>query len=316
MGLQRFTLGLTGRVRGAIVSLDEPWQLVLSRRAQSQLGGYPPPVQQVLGEMAAAAVLMHSTIKFDGSLILQLQGNGIMPLAVVEVQSDFGFRATAKLRGNVSAACDLAELMQPLQDARCAVTLEPRLRVPGQQPYQGVVPLQGQTDDEPPLRVQHVLQHYMTQSEQLPTTLVLAADASCAVGLLLQRMPDIGGNESVRQGATSTVDAAEDYARARLLAATLRHEEMLTLDVDTMMHRLFWNEPLQQLADEGVHARQPHFACRCSVDRVRGMVRQLGAEEAQAIVAEQGDIHVTCEFCFAEYRLPSAEVEQLFAETD
>src|SRR4051812_5499042 len=131
-------------VRGALVRLTDAWQEILARRqANNATGSWPPPVSELLGEMAAAGVLMQSNIKFNGALILQIFGDGPVKVAVAEVQPDLSVRATAKVVGDVAVSDRLAELVNVHNKGRCAITLDPRDKFPGQQPYQGVVPLHG-----------------------------------------------------------------------------------------------------------------------------------------------------------------------------
>ena len=305
-------------VRGMLVRLTDAWQTVLARRAQNpQTGAYAPELVSTLGEMAAAAVLFQSNIKFDGALVLQLHGDGPLKLAVVEVQPDLSFRATAKVIGPVQGLWGLSELANPGGTGRCAITLDPTRRLPGQQPYQGLVPLHGD-QGEPIERVQDVLAHYMLQSEQLDTTLVLAANEQVAAGLLIQRLPMQG--EVNLAGRHLVVDEDqigrnEDYNRIALLASSLQAEELLTLQADEVLHRLFWEESLMRFeplqADQG-----PRFACRCSRDRVSGMLKSLGPEESQAALAERGQVEVGCDFCGQQYRFDAVDVAQLFAQPD
>ena len=130
-------------VRGSIVRLADAWQEILQRRAgNGETGAYPAAVSELLGEMAAAGVLMQSNIKFNGALVFQVMGDGPVKLAVAEVQSDFGLRATATLIGDPPEGATLEQLLNVHGGGRCAITLDPKGRQPGQQPYQGVVPLQ------------------------------------------------------------------------------------------------------------------------------------------------------------------------------
>jgi len=148
-------------VRGMLVRLDDAWQEVLRRR--QTVGEHAPEVRLLLGEMAAAGVLMQANIKFNGALVLQVFGDGPVKLAVVEVQPDFSFRATASVVGDVPAGAQLEALLNVHGQGRCAITLDPKDRFPGQQLYQGVVPLHGD-QREPLQQVQQVLEHYMLQS--------------------------------------------------------------------------------------------------------------------------------------------------------
>ena len=164
-------------VRGVLVRLDASWRELLSRRTSASDGGhaFPAPVRALLGEMAAASVLMQANLKFNGALILQMHGDGPVKLAVAEAQPDLSFRATAKVVGEVPLGARLEALLNVHGQGRCAITLDPLDRHPGQQPYQGVVPLHGD-QREPLQRLSEVLEHYMLQSEQLDTRLVLAAN--------------------------------------------------------------------------------------------------------------------------------------------
>ncbi len=303
-------------VRGMLVRLTDAWTEILSRRASANpAGAYPPPVQNMLGEMAAAATLMQSNIKFNGSLILQIFGDGPVKLAVVEVQPDFALRATATVTDDVAADASLSRMVNVNNLGKCAITLDPKSRFPGQQPYQGVVPLFGDAQEKIE-SLSKVLEHYMLQSEQLDTTLVLAADDKVAAGLLIQRLPLQGdGNLAgslVSQANEDEIGLNEHYNRIAILASSLKRDELLTLDVETILRRLFWEEKLlrfEPLAGDTA----PRFACTCSRERVSNMILGLGIEEAQSIVAERGDIDVGCEFCGVHYRFDPIDVAQIFS---
>jgi molecular chaperone Hsp33 len=168
-------------VRGMLVRLTSSWQEVLRRRDSAE--PFPEPVRQLLGEMSAAAVLMQANIKFNGAVVLQIFGDGPLKLAVAEAQSDLGFRTTAKVVGDIPATdsghLPLEVMVNVNGKGRCSITLDPKDRQPGQHPYQGVVPLSG--DHHEPLHdLSQVLEHYMLQSEQLDTRLILAADGNVA----------------------------------------------------------------------------------------------------------------------------------------
>ena len=302
-------------VRGVLVRLTDAWQEVLRRRASnSTTGGYPEPVRNMLGEMVAAAALMQSNIKFDGALVLQIFGDGPVKLAVVEMQPDLALRATATENGEVDASATLSQMVNVGNEGRCAITLDPTTKFPGQQPYQGVVPLfddQGHKIE----KMSAVLEHYMLQSEQLDTTLVLAANDQVAAGLLIQRLPMQGsGNLAgslVSQENEDEIGLNEHYNRIAILASSLKRDELLTLDVDTILHRLFWEEQITRFEPlQGETA--PRFACSCSRERVGKMILGLGREEAESIFAERADIEVVCEFCGVQYRFDPVDAAQLF----
>ena len=301
-------------VRGMVVRLTDAWTELLARRAgNTETGPYPVPVSELLGEMAAAAVLMQSNIKFNGALVLQIFGDGPVKLAVAEVQSDLSLRATASVTGELPADARLPDMVNVGGGGRCAITLDPKDRLPGQQPYQGVVPLHGD-HKEKLTRLSDVLQHYMLQSEQLDTTLVLAANDQVAAGLLIQRMPLKGeGNlaGAAGQADEDQIGQNEDYNRIATLAASLTREELLTLDVDTILHRLFWEEKLLRFVPQQ-GADGPRFACTCSRARVGNMLRSLGEGEVQSILQERRTIDVGCEYCGQQYHFDAVDAVQLF----
>ncbi|WP_029463400.1 Hsp33 family molecular chaperone HslO [Serpentinimonas barnesii] len=301
-------------VRGLLVRLGASWQELLRRHAQA--GGYPAAVADLLGQMSAAAVLLQGNIKFNGALQLQIQGDGPVRLAVAEVGPNFAFRATAQVHGDVPEGAPLSELINRQRKGRCAITLDQQDRLPGQQPYQGVVALGG-ANGQPFERLSEVLEHYMQQSEQLDTKLVLAADAHCAAGLLIQRLPPSAeAHLSGQAAAAARAEAREqsdDYPRIATLAASLQPEELLRLDAETLLHRLFWQEPLLRL-QEPAGPTQPRFACRCSRERVAAMLRSLGAAEVDSILAEREQVEIGCEFCGAQYRFDAVDAAQALLE--
>ncbi len=302
-------------VRGAIVRLTDAWVEVLARRAANTASGaYAAPVRELLGQMTAAGVLMQSNIKFDGALILQVQGDGPVKLAVVEVNADMSLRATATVMGEVADDARLPDMVNVNNLGKCAITLDPKSRRAGQQPYQGVVPLFGDQREKLD-RISDVLAHYMLQSEQLETTLVLAADDRVAAGLLIQKMPSHGGKVSADRLKELEADPnyLDAFNRLSILAASLTREELLTLDVDTVLHRLFWEEPLLRFAP-GPDERPPRFACTCSRERVGRMINSLGRDEVDSILAERSDVEVGCEFCGQQYRFDAVDAVGLFAE--
>ena len=290
-------------VRGMIVRLTDSWQEVLRRRSAS--GDWAPPVRDMLGQMAAAATLLQANLKFNGALILQVHGDGPVKLAVAESMSDLRFRVTAKVQGDVAPDARFDDLVNRYGEGRCAITLDPLDRQPGQQPYQGVVPLES-PDGGPVGDVATMLEHYMRQSEQLETRIVLAANGEVACGLLIQRLPIEGaGNLAGKDKAQLDEEA---FARIAHFASTLTATELLTLDTPTILHRLFWEEPLRVFEPQ-----VPTFGCSCSAERVRNMLRNLGREEAETILAERKDIEIGCDFCGKQYHFDAVDVGALFA---
>lgn len=273
--LQRFIFE-HAPIRGEIVHLDATWQAVLERR------DYPPRVRDVLGELMAASALLTSTLKFDGRLIMQVQGSGPVNLLVVECTSNRTMRAIAQWNGEVPDA-PLAELVG---NGRLAVTIDP---LKGKERYQAIVSLEGMT-------VAEAFENYFARSEQLDTRLWLAADRNQVAGMLLQRLPD------------SPQPDEDAWMRAVHLGSTITREELLALPVREIIRRLYHEEDIR------LFSRVPvSFRCSCSRERVEAVLRMLGHEEIRSILAEQGSIRVDCEFCGGRYEFDSIDAEQLFA---
>lgn len=303
-------------VRGQLLRLEGAWQQALARRASASDGGHvwPEPVRALLGEMAAAGLLMQAALKFNGAVVLQIQGDGPVRLAVCETQPELSFRVTAKLDGEVDPlqvrARGLAALVNVAGHGRCSITLDPKDRLPGQQPYQGIVSLHG-ARGQPLAALDEVLGHYMRQSEQLDTVLLLAADDRVAAGLLLQRLPGEGGAAGLGVDAPAAGESSlgqdEHFNRLAMLAGTLGREELLAEAPETLLRRLFWEETVRLF-----EPRALSFACRCSRERVSSMLRSLGEAEVRSIVAERGEVEVGCDFCGQVQRFDAVDVEQLF----
>lgn len=296
--LQKFMFS-TAPVRGEIISLSSTWQEVLTRRQ------YPAPVRTVLGEMMAACALMSANLKFDGTLIMQILGDGPVKMLVVQCSSDLSMRATARLSDEAATTLgdddlSLADLVNPNGRARCVITLDPANKQPGQQPYQGIVPLIG--EDGPLPSIAAVLEHYMRHSEQLDTRLWLAANDTRAVGMLLQKLPGDGGIVP----HPGELDA-DTWERVCTLGGTLSRDELLEQEPETVFRRLFWQENVHHF--EPIGAR---FQCSCSREKVGGMLRMLGREEVDSVIAERGHVEVHCDYCNQRYEFDPVDVEQLF----
>ncbi|ARP91277.1 Hsp33 family molecular chaperone [Bordetella genomosp. 9] len=278
-------------VRVQAVRLHETW-----REAQVN-HDYPPAVKRLLGELIAAATLLAANLKFEGSLVMQVQGDGPIALLVVECRADLSLRATVKLRQDrvVPDTGTMQTLMNPGGNGRFIVVLDPQRKAPGQQPYQGIVPIVGET-------VADALSHYMQQSEQLDTRLWLAADDSHVAGLLLQRLPDQGG------AAVHPGDPQESWNRAVHLTETLQADELRETDIDTLIHRLYWEETL--IAFEPAQVR---WHCPCNRTKVSDMLRMLGREEIEEILAERGKVEVACDFCGKPYAFDAVDCAGLFS---
>ena len=273
--LQRFIFE-HAPIRGELVQLAATWQAVTERH------DYPAPLRRVLGELMAASALLAATLKFEGTMILQLHGSGPVKLIVVECSSGHAMRATAKWEGDIPEG----NLRTLLGSGRFAISLVPES---GQQSYQGVVDLNADS-------IAAALEHYMATSEQISTRIWLACDEQRSAGLLLQKLPE-------RESAD-----ADAWPRAEHLASTVKSEELLGLEPQQLLHRLFYEEDLRVF-----DPRPVFFRCSCSRDRVVGMLRMLGRDEVRSVIAERGDVEVHCEFCNRRYAFDAVDSEAILA---
>lgn len=281
-------------VRGELVEISETWQQVQARH------DYPQAVKALLGEMLAAAALLSANLKFNGATILQIHGDGPVRLLVVECDSALRLRATAKLMPNaqIDDHATLQQLVHVHGQGRFVITLDPHEKLPGQQPYQGIVPLDGDN-------IATVIENYMIRSEQLDTRIWLAANGDVSRGMLLQKLPGEGGVEGY---GSDDGHELETWNRVVALASTLKTEEMLNTDIDTLMHRLFWEETIRVF-----DPAQPHFDCSCSREKVGDMLRMLGQAEIEDALTEQDKLAIQCDFCGQSYEFDPVDCAQLFA---
>jgi molecular chaperone Hsp33 len=272
-------------VRGNIVNLTNTFQLALNKQ------NLPAGLKQALGELMAASALLTATLKMNGSLVLQIQSKGALKLLVVECTSDFGIRATAKWNGEINDDQNLFDL---IEHGQFVITLDPK---DGGQTYQGIVPIEG--DD-----ISTILENYMLRSEQIDTKIWLACDGKSAAGMLLQKLPDTMNQVSKsEESAEHDVDA---WNRVGHLADTITNEELLNLDSETLLHRLFHEEDVRLF-----EASNTKFFCSCNRASVANMLRMLGNEEISSILEEQGKIEVNCDFCNTHYQFDKVDAAQL-----
>ncbi len=275
------------------VRLTSAWQAGLAHQH------YPECVQRLLGELVSAAVLLATNIKFDGSLVLQLQGDGPIALIVVECTANLDIRATVTVREGHDIPADgtLQSLLNAQGKGRFVVVLDPNRDTTNLEPYQGIVPLEGDS-------VAQVLELYMRNSEQLDTHIWLASDAEHSAGLLLQRLPDHGGKPGDDGESLN-----ETWTRVSHLAGTVKYQELLSLDIDTLIHRLFWEEDLIAFEPQTVR-----WHCPCTRERVANMLRMLGRDEIEDILSEREKIDISCSFCGKPYQFDAIDCAGLFMD--
>lgn len=266
-------------VRGEVVHLDASWQAALEHQ------DYPEPVRQLLGQAMAASSLLASTLKFDGAMTLQLQGQGPISLMVVQCTSELVIRGTAQFD---EVLPDEASFQELVGEGTMAITIEQE----GQsERYQGIVPMEGDT-------LGACLEGYFARSEQLPTRLWLAADSDAASGLLLQVMP---GEDDDNAGWGHTVTLAE----------TVSEGELCHLPVEQLLHRLYHEDDVRLF-----EAHPVAFRCTCSREKIADVLRRIGQDEVRDIVAEQGQVSVACQFCGRQYQFDAVDSENLFTAPD
>ena len=277
-------------IRGHSVRMSRAW---LSLREHQD---YPPAVQQLVGEAVSAAVLLAATLKFDGTLTLQLQGKGLVNLLVAQCTHDFKVRGMARHDPPASREeGETAGFRSLAGDGQVVVTVESTDRGSS---YQGVVPITGDSLAES-------LEAYFVQSEQLPTRVLLASTPGVVAGMLVQRIAGVGG----KQVPTDPAALEEAWMKADLAMQALTPASLLTDDVEPLLLRMFGDDEVRVFSGHDVV-----FECRCSRARVANVLRSLGQEEIRSVIAEQGAVTVTCEFCQKPYQFDPIDAEQLFAD--
>ena len=268
-------------VRGEMVSLEQTWRHVQDRHH------YPDVVAMRLGELLSAAALLTATLKLDGIMTIEVRGSG--PVTLLMAESNPGneeleqqLRGIARWDESATLSQDMT-LAELLGNGQIVITLDPR----NGKRYQGIVALEHET-------LAGCLEHYFIQSEQLPTRLWLASDSTRSAGLLLQQLP---------QSDSQDVDA---WPRLSMLADTVTSEELLTLDAESLLYRLFNEEQTRVFTPVPVA-----FGCTCSRERLAHALGSIAPEELRGIIEEQGQIETHCHFCNTRYAFTAADVESL-----
>lgn len=274
-------------VRGEWVSLQESWQAI------QKTTEYPEPIRTVLGEALVAISLLAESLKFDGSLVMQIQGTVPVSMLVVQATSKGTIRGLASWDGDIDDSSTFKDLFQSANNANATmvISVEPELQQ-GER-YQSMVSLEGESLAE-------CFTQYFSQSEQLKTRLWMAVDEYSARGLMLQSLP-----------MEDTSLQEDGWNHATVLADTIRDSELIELESQDLLYRLYHEEDLR------IYDAKPlHFECTCSQDKVENTIRSIGEEEANLIIKEQRKISINCEFCNSLYELDSVDVVRLFSEAD
>jgi molecular chaperone Hsp33 len=261
-------------IRGNIATLQQTYIDALQHQS------LPNSIKHALGELMVASALLISTLKMEGSLILQLQSKGILKLLVVECNSDLEVRATAKWSEEIAEE----SFIELVQGGQFVITLTPK----DSQPYQGIVALEGNS-------IAEMLEQYMLRSQQIATTLWLHCDDESASGMLLQKLPN--------QALTD----ADSWNRINQLAYTVTHHELISLPPENILQKLFSEEDLRLFSGRDIKAN-----CTCTRKNVEKMLKMLGEEEVQSIITEQGSVQINCDFCNKLYVFDENEILSLF----
>jgi molecular chaperone Hsp33 len=266
-------------LRGAVVGLDAAYRECVGHH------DYPPRLARLIGETMAAVCLLANSLKFNGSLMLQLQGSGSLRLLVVECDAALSLRATAQWNGEIGERATLGELAGDPSTSRMVLTLDPK---DGGPLYQGIVALEGGS-------VASLFEHYLEVSEQIASRLWLDATAESVRGLLLQRMPGSAAADAATwaRAVSAVDDAAEPFASS---------------DAHALLEALFRDDDVRAF-----RPRTPRFGCSCTRERVAGALKMLGRAEVESILAELGSVGVNCEFCNRRYDFDADEARALFA---
>ena len=265
-------------IRGAVVHLGVSWRAMQAGRQ------YSDATRALLGEMAAVTALIGSNIKTPGKVSFQVQGNGAISLMVVDCDERLQLRGMARMSGS-DGDIDAASVPTLLGDGQLTLTMQ--ARDASQQPYQSIVPLEGET-------ISAIFENYFMLSEQAPSRLWLAADGAYTCGLFLQKLPDADKKDM------------DGWNRAQILAATVTAAE-LALPAETLLAKLFPEENVRVFASQ-----EARYCCPRDEDKVIEMLRALGLDELSSIIQERGEIVIQDEICNHEYRFGAALIEQLF----
>ncbi|KTD33064.1 heat shock protein 33, redox regulated chaperonin [Legionella nautarum] len=273
--LQRFMFEHAS-IRGEIAHLKDTYQTILNQRP------YPPMVRNLLGEALISCLLLAGSIKFEGDISLQFQGDKRLPLLLVQCDNQLHLRAFALYQENL----EIADYAEAFLTGQMVLTINQHNKT---QAYQSMVPLQSTSMSEN-------LMYYFAQSEQVASRLWLAVNDDMAAGMLLQLMPD-----------QDTVQREQFWEYAVQLGQTVSEDELLNLKNETLLHRLYHETELRIF-----DSRRVSFKCRCSEEKMKEVLKILGEEEAQKLLQEKGKVEISCDFCSKQYSYDPIDITMLF----
>lgn len=265
-------------IRGQHIQLQQSWQEMIKDRH------YPAAIIKLLGELTAMSVLMANGMKHEGRITLQVQGSGPITLLVVDVTHDLKVRGMAKTNKEITTESTLDEL---LGDGQILMTLE---NTQTQHHFQSYVPREGET-------VAEAFETFLSQSEQLPSKVWLAANEHSLGGVMIQKMPETDGHD------------IDGWERILHITTTVQDDELTSLPAEALLHRLFHEELLELFEAEEVV-----YECPKDEERVHNMLKSLGEEEVRKIIEEQGQIVIHNEMCNFHMRFNKEDIDALFAD--
>ena len=279
-------------IRGNIVHLNHTFKQILQHQT------LPNVLKQALGELMAASALLSATLKMDGMMVLQLQSKGALKLLVVECSHDLNMRATAKWDETLTKEIETLSFIELVKHGQFVITLDPSVG----EAYQGIVPIEGST-------IAEMLQNYMLRSQQIDTSLWLHCDGESASGILLQKLPSLSNQPNLSNLLNPGETDADAWNRVNILANTVTNDELKNLAPESLLSKLFSEENIRLF-----EAKPTQFRCSCSKAKVGNMLRLLGAEEVESILAELGKIEVNCDFCNKQYAFDALDISHAFSE--
>jgi len=263
-------------IRGQHLKITQAWAKLTENR------GYPKALKTLFGELTAMTVMMANGMKNEGSVIMQVQGTGPVNLLVVEVSHDLKIKGVAKTNRELTNEQTPDEL---LGDGKILVTLE---NTQTETHYQSYIEREGNSLIES-------FEAFFNQSEQLPTKLWLASDDHSLAGVMIQKLPDTENSD------------ADGWDRITHLSSTLTDEELCSLEVHDLLHRLFHEETIE-LFD----AKPIQYHCPKEIDKIEAMIKGLGEEEVRQLLAEQGEIVINNDMCHFHVRLTQEDIDRIF----
>lgn len=268
-------------IRGQLVHLNTSFEEVLNNHA------YPEAVAQLLGEFLAASVLLSSTLKFEGRLVMQVRSKGEVPLLMAEATHDSQIRAIARMEADLTSN----EFGALLKDGTLVVSVEPKH---GER-YQSLVPLIGAD-------LAQCLKHYFNQSEQLSTFIKLTANQHSAAGILIQQLPrDLVQDPTLRE---------DQWQHAIILAQTGKQDELLELDNEQLLLRLYVDDELKLFDSKPVV-----FKCSCSDERTARALMMVETDELDSMFDETPTLEILCEFCQKKYQFTRQSLSEILSDS-